>query len=202
MPLQERNYWLTTAKLTGLRYDINIPATEAFDRFSMVDPTLANPGAGGIPGAYTYFGTGPGRNGRKRPQEIHYKAFGPRLGFAYSINTKTVLKGRLQSLLPSAQGRTVSQTGYGPGFFNRQTVNVTNGGPTQIDNGITHLFPPSGPFTPDGQNNQNGVITVAAQHRPTLRYPNLESGRSASSNKQPDGERGLCWFRRAPTWWH
>src|SRR6267378_1763060 len=85
-----------TSKLTlnyGLRYDIDLPASEAFDRFSMVDPTLPNPDAGNILGAYTYFGSGPGRNGRKRPQDIYHKAFGPRLGFAYSINSKTVVRG-------------------------------------------------------------------------------------------------------------
>src|SRR5438067_11199291 len=66
----------------GLRYDLDVPATEAFDRFSMVDPTLQNPGAGNILGAYTYFGSGNGRNGRKRPQDVYTKAFGPRVGFA------------------------------------------------------------------------------------------------------------------------
>ena len=70
----------------GLRYDYNLPASEAFSRFSAVDPTLPNPGAGNILGAYTYFGTGPGRNGQKRPQDTYKKAFGPRVGFAYSIN--------------------------------------------------------------------------------------------------------------------
>ena len=152
------------AKLTlnlGLRYDIDLPATEAQSRFSMVDPTLPNPGAGGILGAYTYFGVGPGRNGRSRPQDTYYKAFGPRIGFAYSINDKTVLRGGYGIYYQALkEGSFADQDGLG--FFNRQTVNVTNGGPTQIDNGITHIFPPSGPFTPDGQNNQNGIITVAA----------------------------------------
>jgi len=152
------------SKLTlnyGLRYDVNIPATEAFNRFSMVDPHLPNPGAGNILGAYTYFGFGAGRNGKKRPQDIYGKAFGPRLGFAYSINSKTVLRGGYGIYYEALkEGSFADQDGLG--FFNRQTVNVTNGGPTQIDDGITHLFPPLGPFTPDGQNNQNGVITVPA----------------------------------------
>ena len=41
-------------------------------------------------------------------------------------------------------------------------MNTTNGGPTQIDNGVTHIFPISGPLTPGAQNKQNGVITVPA----------------------------------------
>ena len=46
------NYRMTP-KLTvnyGLRYDLDIPATEAQNRFSMVDPTLPNPGRRRYPG--------------------------------------------------------------------------------------------------------------------------------------------------------
>ncbi len=149
-----------TPRLTlnyGLRYDLDLPATEAFDRFSMVDPTLPNPGADNILGAYTYFGNGTDRNGRKRPQDIYKKAFGPRIGFAYSINDKTVVRGGYGIFYePLKEGSFADQDGLG--FFNRQTVNITNGGPTQIDNGVTLLFSPSGPFTPEAQNGSNGVI--------------------------------------------
>ena len=153
-----------SSKLTlnyGLRYDIDLPAAEAFARFSMVDPTLPNPGANGTLGAYTYFGSGAGRNGHKRPQDVYPKSFGPRLGFAYSINSKTVVRGGYGIYYEALkEGSFADQDGLG--FFNRQTVTTTNGGPTQIDNGITHIFPPTGPFTPDGQNYQNGVISVSA----------------------------------------
>jgi hypothetical protein len=145
----------------GLRYDTDVPASEAFDRFSMVDPTLPNPGAGGILGAYTYYGSGTGRNGKTRPQDTYHKAFGPRIGFAYSIDDKTVLRGGYGIFYePLKEGSFADQDGLG--FFNKQTVNITNGGPTQIDNGVTHIFPISGPFTPDAQNNQNGIIMVGA----------------------------------------
>jgi hypothetical protein len=167
----------------GLRFDLDIPASEAEERFSMVDPTLANPGAGGILGAYTYFGSGAGRNGRTRPQDIYKKAFGPRIGFAYSINNKTVLRGGYGIFYePLKEGSFADQDGLG--FFNRQTITPTNGGPTQIDDGVTRVFPDSGPFTPDGQNGSNGVIAVAANTgRPAdIQTWNLDIQRQITSN--------------------
>jgi hypothetical protein len=175
-----------SSKLTlnyGLRYDIDLPASEAFDRFSAVDPKLPNPDAGNILGAYTYFGSGTGRNGHKRPQDVYHKAFGPRLGFAYSINDKTVVRGGYGIFYESMkEGSFADQDGLG--FFNRQTVDVTNGGPTQIDNGITHIFPPSGPLTPSAQNNQNGVILVPANTgRPAdIQTWNLDIQRQVMNN--------------------
>jgi hypothetical protein len=167
----------------GLRYDIDLPATEAFNRFSAVDPTLPNPGAGNLLGAYTYFGTGTGRNGRKRPQDTYHKAFGPRVGFAYSINSKTVLRGGYGIFYEALkEGSFADQDGLG--FFNKQTVTVANGGPTQIDNGVTHLFPALGPFTPEGQNGNGGVILVPANSgRPAdIQTWNLDIQRQVMSN--------------------
>lgn len=143
----------------GLRYDVNLPATEAFDRFSVVDPTLPNPGAGNIPGAYTYFGVGPGRNGRKRPQNVYTKAFSPRIGLAYRINDKTVIRtGYGIYYEPNKENSFADQDGLG--FFNTETLTTGLGAPFQIDNGVPHLFPPSGPLIPEGQNGNSGVIMV------------------------------------------
>ncbi len=167
----------------GLRYDLDIPASEAFDRFSMVDPTLSNPGADGILGAYTYYGNGTGRNGQTRPQNTYKKAFGPRLGFAYNINEKTVFRGGYGIFYePLKEGSYADQDGLG--FFNRQTITPTNGGPIQIDNGVTHVFPNSGPFTPDGQNGSNGVILVpASTGRPAdIQTWNLDIQRQITTN--------------------
>jgi hypothetical protein len=145
----------------GLRYDVDIPASEAHDRFSMVDPNLPNPGAGGIPGGYTYFGSGPGRNGQTRPQDIYAKAFGPRVGFAYNINDKTVLRAGYGIFYqPLKEGSYADQDGLG--FFNKETLTTGNGAPFSIDAGFPHFLPIFGPLTPDGQNGNAGVITVPA----------------------------------------
>jgi hypothetical protein len=184
--LYAQDTYKLTSKLTlnyGLRYDIDLPASEAFDRFSVVDPNLPNPGAGGLPGAYTYFGTGDGRNGQTRPQDIYGGAFGPRLGFAYSIDPKTVIRGGYGIFYePLKEGSFADQDGLG--FFNRQTISLSNGGPTQIDNGVTRIFPDQGPFTPEGQNGSNGVILVSKNSgRPAdIQTWNLDIQRQLTSN--------------------
>lgn len=85
-----------TPKLTvnlGLRWDIQVPFTEVNNRvvFFDADNPGTNPAAGGIPGAANQLGTGAGQVGWNRA-DIHWTHFGPRLGFAYQINNKTVVQ--------------------------------------------------------------------------------------------------------------
>jgi len=167
----------------GLRYDYDIPATEAFNRFAVVDPTLANPGAGGLPGAYTYFGTGSGRNGKTRPQDAFTHAFGPRLGFAYSLNDKTVLRGGYGIFYePLKEPSFADQDGLG--FFNKENFST----PLQINAGVPHNLPTSGPFTPDGQNGNGGVIVAPANSgRPgDIQSWNLDVQRQITTNLLAD----------------
>lgn len=84
-----------TQKLTvnlGLRWDIMVPFTEASNNFAYFDANIPNPAAGGRLGAITKFGNCPGCAGIDRAP-INWKHFGPRLGFAYALNNKTVLQG-------------------------------------------------------------------------------------------------------------
>src|SRR5262249_13688443 len=85
-----------TSKLNltlGMRFDYQTPWTERYDRFSTFSPTTPNPGAGGIPGALIFAGTGSGRTGSRTFDDIPVDAFGPRFGFAYKLTDRTVVRG-------------------------------------------------------------------------------------------------------------
>src|SRR5262249_21500247 len=90
-----QDQWRATRKLTvnyGLRWDLGIPPRESHDRFSSFDPNIPNGGWGGLLGAVAFWGDGPGRNGRRTSLDTYYRAFGPRLGLAYALDKKTVLR--------------------------------------------------------------------------------------------------------------
>ena len=88
--------WKVTPRLTinyGLRYDLHIPMSEKYDRISSFVADIPNPGAGNRPGALGFLGDGQGRVGRNSWLDTDYKDFGPRIGVAYQVNDKTVLRG-------------------------------------------------------------------------------------------------------------
>ncbi|HXG66947.1 MAG TPA: TonB-dependent receptor, partial [Blastocatellia bacterium] len=104
--------WKAARNLTlnlGLRYDVDKPRYELYDRYSSFSPEVPNPGAGNLPGAIIFAGEGPGRAGTRTFADTYYKAFGPRLGFAYSPDRS---EGVLGKLLGGA-GKTVFRGGYG-----------------------------------------------------------------------------------------
>jgi hypothetical protein len=76
----------------GLRYDIMKPYTELYDRWSFMDATLPNAAVGGRPGAVVFAGDGPNSCHCRTPIKTYYGAVGPRLGLAYTLNDRTVLR--------------------------------------------------------------------------------------------------------------
>jgi hypothetical protein len=75
----------------GLRWDYDPAFSEVHGQISSFQPQLANPKAGGRLGALAFIGTGPGRVGYNF-QDQWRKGFGPRLGFAYQADEKTVIR--------------------------------------------------------------------------------------------------------------
>jgi hypothetical protein len=85
--------WKVSRKLTidyGLRYDYQTYLKEQYGRMQSADFTTINPKVG-FPGAVKYEGYGPGRCNCEFSTNYPW-AFGPRLGVAYQINSKTVLR--------------------------------------------------------------------------------------------------------------
>jgi len=74
------------------------------------------------------------------------------------------------------------------GFFNIENLGVgaLTGVPFQIDNGFPHIQPPSGPFIPEGQNGNGGVLLVPRNSgRPAdIQSWNLDVQRQITKNLQ------------------
>jgi hypothetical protein len=76
----------------GLRYDIFGVFHEAQDRSSFLNLTLPNPAINNYPGALQFTGNGTASCNCGTPVKTHYGFFGPRLGLAYSVTPKTVVR--------------------------------------------------------------------------------------------------------------
>lgn len=86
--------WKLTHKLTvnaGLRWDSIPPMREVQNRISFLNPTMTNPVTGSA-GALQFAGNGTDGCNCSSPMKTYYKDWGPRLGFAYAFNDKTVLR--------------------------------------------------------------------------------------------------------------
>jgi hypothetical protein len=90
-----------SSKLTlnfGLRYELQGTWSDAYGRLSYWDPTATNATVSGCFGAGTScpgdaFLVGTGRNSGQNNIPMDKKAFSPRLGFAYALDQKTVIRG-------------------------------------------------------------------------------------------------------------
>ena len=86
--------WKILPSLTldlGLRWDYYPSVTEVHNAESFFSPTLANPITGAA-GALQFTGTGAGTCNCSTPVQNWYKNFGPRVGLAWQVDPKTVVR--------------------------------------------------------------------------------------------------------------
>jgi hypothetical protein len=164
--------WKVSSRLTlnlGLRWDLWGPFYEVDNLMSFFNPTLANPAVGGYPGALQFAGNGNDGCNCKDPVDTHYKNFGPRLGAAYRLNDKTVLRagyaimyahvGGVGGRNNSRQG--LSQLGY-TGTNNSTSLSANN--PAYYwNNGVPAFLQPP-PFVNAGYGAGYNTTTASPQN--------------------------------------
>jgi len=159
--------WRVTPRLTlnyGLRYDYQPQYTSPHHQGSSFDPTLPNPGAGNIPGALTFLSASD-----RRFSSTYPVAFGPRFGFAYKLDSKTVMRGSyglFYSPVSQFSGEIATRQGYVPNF----TLSSTDG--------ISPAF-----------NWDNGVATPPGFITPTL-TSTIANGSATAFVAKDDGRPG------------
>ncbi len=89
--------WKVNSRLTlnlGLRYELELPRTERYNRMTVFDPTIDSPlgplvGMPGLKGGLAYVGV----NGRPRTQSAaDTNNFAPRIGFAYQASKSMAIR--------------------------------------------------------------------------------------------------------------
>ncbi len=145
--------WRANDRLTlnmGLRYDIETPRTERYNRQSFIDldmnSPLVVPGMSNLKGGMQFV-DGNNRN----TYGWDGNNWAPRLGFAYKITDKTVLRGGY-GLFYSSTIRGAAGSGSGTQGFSRNTPWITNyQGDGQTPWGrLSDPFPGTGPLMPPG----------------------------------------------------
>jgi hypothetical protein len=144
----------------GVRWDRFNPSFEGEDRMSFFDPVGPNPSAGNRPGRMVFAGDnwGEASAGVRYPETAFNKAFAPRMGIAYAVDSKTVVRAGygmffMQNFYPGWDGGVSTQ-----GFNLSANFNSSMGGLEPaflLQNGIPQNFQKPPFTTADYLNGQN-----------------------------------------------
>jgi len=144
--------WRMTDRLTlnvGIRYDIETPRTERFNRQSFIDPDMPSPLQ--VPGLPNLKGGLQFVDGKNRsPYGSDRNNFGPRFGFAYKVTDNLVLRGGYGLFYaPTIRGAAGTGGGGVQGFSRQTTWVVSYDGQTPWAR-LNNPFPGTGPLLPQG----------------------------------------------------
>lgn len=135
-----RDSYRITPKLTidyGIRWDYLPPFHEVKNRWTFLNPNLTNPltQSPGMLQFAGHYGGFPVSCDCTTPVQTYWKNFGPRVGLAWSLNNKTVIRSGVAVVFSQAGGvggRGGNATGTGQTGFN-----VSATGPTESYTGAT-----------------------------------------------------------------
>jgi hypothetical protein len=150
--------WKVTRKFTldyGLRWDYQDYFKDSQGRVASFSPTTPNPSAGGLLGAVIYEGPGTGHCNCDFARVYPY-AFGPRLGAAYQLTPKTVL--RMGIGISYGQTANESQTSWKVGANNPYTSPSYGSPAGLLRNGMP--TPPAWPIVNSGLYPRAGTLSA------------------------------------------
>ena len=163
--------WKATRKLTidyGLRYDYSTYLQEEHGRDTFFSPTTPNPATGDLPGAVIFEGNGPGHCNCDLAKNYPW-GFGPRLGVAYQITNKTVMRGGFGIIYDSTEANN-NISGSLANSTNTVTAPSFGAAITTLSAGIPAAYnPPPWPNLNPGQFNITGTpVSLASPFVPFL----------------------------------
>jgi hypothetical protein len=185
----------------GLRWDLQNGWHEVHSRSSSFAPGIQNPAAGNLLGATAYEGYGQGRCQCSFTRTYPY-AVGPRLGIAYQLDNKTVIRagwGIVYGQTPVLSYFTTATVGVG---FN--TLNLSNstglfGDPAlYLKDGLQYNFSDLYAATYDpGVRPDKGTINsppsyLSPTRRPASENQSVEHCDPARDTSEPVVRGGLC----------
>jgi TonB dependent receptor len=153
--------WRATDKLTlnlGLRYDLDLPRTERFNRMSYFDPDVASPlQAPGLPNLRGGLRFVDSKNRHNYGNDLNN--LGPRFGFAYRLTDKIVIRGGYGLFYSTSRRGAAGADAFGWTGFNAETDWFTS---YQGDNAtpwgrLSDPWPITGPNLPPGSS--QGLLT-------------------------------------------
>ncbi len=193
--LHGNDAWKITPKLTfnfGMRWDYYSPSREKYDHFSFIDLVGTNPAAGGRPGRLAFAGNNAACQaanacyGAPYPEKPWHNGFAPRLGVAYAVDQKTVVRAGYgifyaQAFYPGWGGG-MSLDGYNLHQTFGTTPNGLAANPAfYLDQGVSAFTPPpfissgydNGAFPSQANGNGSAYRPVDANRRPYSQQWNL-----------------------------
>lgn len=153
----------------GLRYEVETGRSERYDRLSFFDPTAPNPlgptvNMPELRGGLRFVGVDGNGSRQKR---TNWNNWGPRFGFAWQINARTVVRGGYGLFFLPNTGDGAGPANANEGFTSvTQFVSSLNGGITPADR-LSNPFPGG---VVRGPGSSQGLLTQLGQNLTTVRF--------------------------------
>jgi len=150
--------WRLSRRLTvnfGVRYEFTRPPVAGDDQYEDFSPTTPNPAVNNYPGALIFAGDGTGRTGKRSLVPSNWGAIGPRVGLAFSPDSKTTIRAGFARSF--SRVTVVASSSHYSGFIGTYQFTSANQGITpafNLDTGMpSYPLPPQ--INPAFSNNSN-----------------------------------------------